>query len=666
MFPGHGIERPYYGPEQPSRSHGPEHSRHWESILDSPGHVLDSPGHVLRPGRPQEVPGVPREVPEPGGPQEIPRPTPESEPAWTGRIEIDVANPAKPGIVDVHKIELGKKVSPVVIDRAHAVQIGRHEHQVNKYRYQMDRPIASIDSLLDGHPAVRRALEGLVADPDSKLANYSFRQLLPVKSPIACGRPVFTETSGLRITWNGARVDEQGRFVVKRSQGVQIGARDVQHNKFKFQAKKSELSLAHVLRDRPDLTAMLAMALRDPANQSVRHSLENKLAGAYTRLGGLVSELRGQFHDKAGLSVSRGYAVQLGEHNSRVDKVILDVRKVVLTGWGSAGSLALEQPGTGPEPGFLRNEQAHRQRAGLAARGAIAGHPGLTTGDALNMIVPPALHAMAAAAVSTFAPGRQHLVPGVSAELSTALETICPFEGRADLALKVPVLLQDGVFSLGTRPAESDARTPDETLPVNFSVELNRPGWADTDAAADRAVVLLLDAQAGPTSVHEGYQAAQVIGSSEVIQCWQGSRLAPAWPDQQPALSTAGPQALGGGPNQAHSGSAGSNDGSRPRVAVVILGSALLIAAGRRVLDADTLVCFARQAILREIYDGSPASAVLAMRLARALEIVVLLDLALNGGIWIDVNPGTEEAEATLLIDGLPGDPRGTMRFIHA
>ena len=54
------------------------------------------------------------------------------------------------------------------------------------------------------------------------------------------------------------------------------------------------------------------------------------------------------------------------------------------------------------------------------------------------------------------------------------------------------------------------------------------------------------------------------------------------------------------------------------------------------------------------------------MRLASALEIVVLIDFVLNGGIWIDVNPGTGEAQATLLIDGLPGDPGGTMRFIHA
>jgi len=59
-----------------------------------------------------------------------------------------------------------------------------------------------------------------------------------------------------------------------------------------------------------------------------------RLAGAYTRLGGLISELRGQFHDSGELSVTRGDAVQLGRYNSRIDKLDLDVRKVVLTGWG--------------------------------------------------------------------------------------------------------------------------------------------------------------------------------------------------------------------------------------------------------------------------------------------------------------------------------------------
>ena len=542
IFPGHGIEHPggaegpYYGPDHPGwaapRPYSPREAPRPYSPREVPRPY--SPREAPRPYSPREVPRPysPREAPRPYSPREAPRPASEREPKWTGRIKLDFVDPAKPGIVDVHKIKLDTKVSPVVIDRARAVQVGRHEHQVNKYRYQMKRPTASIDRLLHGHPARERALAGLVANPRSGLANYSFRRLLPVRSPIACGRARFIETSGPRITRIAARVDGQGPFQVKESQGVQIGVWDTQRNNFGFRVMQPELSLAHVLRDRPDLTRTLATALGDPDNQAVRRSLENKLAGAYTRLGGLVSELRGQFHDNGGLSVTAGYAVQLGQYNSRVDKVTLDVRKVVLTGWGSAGALDRERPGKGPEPGLLRNEWRHRQRAGLAGRSTGAGHVRLTADDVPNMIVPPALHTMATVAVSAFTPGRRHLVPAVVADLSAALDTITPFERHADLALKAPVLLHDGMFSLGTRPAQSDARGSDESLPVTFEVELSRPGWAQTDAGADRAMVLLLDAQAARTAVHEGYQAADVVGGSDVIRGGHNSLLAAGltWP----------------------------------------------------------------------------------------------------------------------------------------
>jgi hypothetical protein len=330
---------------------------------------------------------------------------------------------------------------------------------------------------------------------------------------------------------------------------------------------------------------------------------------------------------------------------------------VVLAG-GSAGKLDLERPGRGPEPGPLRNELGHRRRGDLVGLDTNAGHVGLTVADASNMIVPPALNTMAAVGVSTFAPGRPHLVSGLAADLSTALETTTPFERGSDLVLRAPVLLHDGMFCLGARPARSDHRSLDKNLPVTLSVELSRPGWAEIGAGANHPMVFLVDAQAEQAAVHPGHQAADVVGRPDVTQAWYSSPLANGFPGQQPALPAAGPQTLGAGPGPA--------DGTQMPVAAIIWGSALLAATGRRVLDADTLVCFARQAILRETQDRSPVSAVLAMRLASALEIVVLLDVVLNGGIWIDVNPGTEEATATLLIDGFPGDPGGTMRFLHA
>jgi hypothetical protein len=628
--------------------------------VPSPGRAVPSPGRAVpSPGRAVPSPG--RAVPSPGravpSPGVVTTPGLKTAPVRTGRIKADWADPTKPGIVDVHKIKLDSKVRPVVIARARAVQIGRFERQVNKYRYQMVRPTASLDSLLRGHPVRQRALAGLVANPNSKLANFAFRQLLPTRSSIACGSPRFAETSGPRVTKIAARADGQGLFEVTGSQGVQIGVLGAQHNDFRFRVVRPELSLAHALRNRPDLTQTLATALGNPGNQAVRHSLENRLAGAYARLGGLVNEIRGQF-DGGGLSVTDAYAVQIGKYNSRVDKVALDVRKVVLTGWGSAGKLGLEQPGKGPEPGLLRHELDHRQRAGLAGRNTSVSHVGLSGADALNMIVRPALHTMATVGISTFAPGRQHLVPGLAADLSGALDTITPFERHADLALKAPVLLHHGMFSLATRPALSDNLSSDETFRVSLSVEWSRPDWTETGLGTDRAPVFLVDAQTEQAAVHPGYQATDIVGESDITGGWHSSPDGGRSAGQQPALPAAGPQPL--------RATTGSTDATQVPVAVVILGSALLIAAGRRVLEADTLVRFAREVILREIHNGSPASAVLAMRLASALEIVVLLDVALNGGIWIDVNPGTGEPAATLLIDGFPGLPDGTMRFLHS
>ncbi len=628
MFPGHGIDRPSHGIDRPT------HRIYHPDSLDDP---LDH--------RASRVPIRPADVPPPA---------PKPEPTMVRRIRLDYADPAKPGAVDIHKMKLDSKVSPVIIDRASAVQITKYGRQFNTYRWRMVRPTASLDSLLDGHPVLRRAMAGLVSNPKSTLANFAFRQLLSARSPITCGRHRFTNTSSPKITKIAARANGPAGSEVNDSQGVQLGVGDTQHNDFRFRVMEPELSLTNVLRDRPDLTRALATAIGDPDNQAVRHSLESRLVGAYNRLGGQVSELRGQFGG-GGLSVTGAYAVQLGEHNRRVDEVALDVRKVILTGWGSAGELGLDEAGKGPEPGLLRNELGHRQRAGLTAPDISASHVKLTAADAPNLVVSSALRAMAIAGVSTFAPGRRHLVSDVAADVSRALDTITPLDRHSELALKAQVLSRDGMFSLAAR---SDDGSADESLRVSLSAELGRPGLTETSAGADRSPVLLVDAQLiDQTEAHLGYQAADAISAPGVTAAWHGGPFATGSPGQQQALP-AGRQALGT--------DAGPANGTKSPVAVVILGSALLIASGRRFLDADTLVCFARQVILRATHNGSPASAALAMRLACALEIVVLLDVRLNGGIWIDVNPVTGEAAATLLIDGLPGDPRGTMRFLRS
>ena len=85
--------------------------------------------------------------------------------------------------------------------------------------------------------------------------------------------------------------------------------------------------------------------------------------------------------------------------------------------------------------------------------------------------------------------------------------------------------------------------------------------------------------------------------------------------------------------------------------AAVIWGSAAAIAEGRPYLSVDALMSYARKEAFGEVYKGTPESAAQGMRAARNLEVVVLLDRAMGGGLWIDVDPDTGRPAAALAIE---------------
>jgi hypothetical protein len=89
---------------------------------------------------------------------------------------------------------------------------------------------------------------------------------------------------------------------------------------------------------------------------------------------------------------------------------------------------------------------------------------------------------------------------------------------------------------------------------------------------------------------------------------------------------------------------------------VVIWGSAADIRAGAGVLDAGVLLSWARKQAFGKLYARRPDAAAEAMRAARDLEVLLLLDPDLGGGLWVDVDPVTQTPAATLLIEmSLPG-----------
>ena len=198
----------------------------------------------------------------------------------------------------------------------------------------MNRPQVSLDHLLKRHPATLQSFEKLVANPRSWLANYAFRRHLPTGPAVPSRGVLFADTTRPPTTRISAHVDEYGATVVENSHGVQVGDHNRMRNDFSYTLTGQEISLGRMLRDRPDLARSLAMTARYPGNPAVQRSFTRQISDAYTHgvpsLRILDQDLRG-----SRLSVDQGVGVQVGFDNARTDKVSVDIRRLVLTGWDS-------------------------------------------------------------------------------------------------------------------------------------------------------------------------------------------------------------------------------------------------------------------------------------------------------------------------------------------
>ncbi len=118
-------------------------------------------------------------------------------------------------------------------------------------------------------------------------------------------------------------------------------------------------------------------------------------------------------------------------------------------------------------------------------------------------------------------------------------------------------------------------------------------------------------------------------------------------PDQDAAVTNAAAQSAA---DQQPTGLA--DGGERPaRYAAVISGSAAVIAGGRPFLGMDALTTYARrQAFSSVSNDTGPQAARSGMHAAHNIEIVVLLDRSLDGGVWVDVDPETGSPKAAMSI----------------
>lgn len=627
---GGGWERPFEGRDVPRPTH-----------IDRPqSHALELPR------RPRERPKL-HEHPQRSSLEASKSAGDRPEIPSARRVELTIGRPDGRG-VSVRTFRLDSTERTIVIDRSRGIQIGRHNRQFNNYRYKLDRPEVSLHDMLKSHPVRQHALAKLAANPDSRAANAEFRRTLSGGSMFADRRVSFAEASGPQVGKISLRLDERGEVKIRGSGGVQAGDGGAQHNHFRYQVRRPELSLPSVLRDNPELARSLAVAVHYPGNAAAQRSFQSRLAGEYARVNGPVNNLPAELAPPAGLKVSHAAGVQLGVGNIRVDAAGLDIGKVILTGWDWSEKLDLPRPGQGIDDRVLRNEQDHDQRVGrprispeMAARfrrrpaSAEQGFRDSASNDPSRMILPPVLDGMAAAALGDIAPGRRHLVPFVAGGISKALDSVDTVRPKVDLAIKARAPVRRGMFALDTGPIQ-----PRETSGLEFSVSYRVSPILDGTIGVHHARIYLVD-------------TTEQSPEASLLTHTQPPTAAPGQRQAQPAA----------GPSLAEV--IGPDNGTPPQVAVIVSGSARIVAAGRRILDADTLVRFAREMLFRTVHDGSFASAELVMRICCALEIVVLLDPAINGGMWVDVDPTTGTAAATLLIDGFPGAPEGTMRFLR-
>lgn len=646
-----GGGNPEIGPQIP---HIPPPDRSWRRPFYKIPEVTEPP----------EVPKI-TEVPEvPESPADRPsvlEESPKLPPAR--RFKLTVGHPGSDHVV-VEEIKLDSIPRDVVISRSRGVQIGKHNRQLNDYRYELDKPTASIDDVFEGHPVRQWAFEKLVDNPDSMVVNFFFRTLLPEGPLYSGGRIGFAETGRqeVRIT---ARLGDQGAILVDKSWGVEVGNWNTQRNRFLYRIEQPEFHLEAALRD-PDVARGLAVAVKYPDRPAAQLSLIRRLQGTSDGSSWSIGDVYTKFSAAIPRPVT-GDGVQLGYADTRNDKVRIRAGKVILTGWERIRELKADD-----QERDQRLQESHQSRISMSRPADFVTED--TTRGPENFLR-HFIERTATATLHQVAPGRPHLVAGMVEEIKTALDT--PEESGNDHAAGVQVSLaaRKGTLGfwggtvlsgLGVQHLEADLakgfRQEQDgeqafDLPYLELVEfvgheqlLCQPGGATTE---ETEVVWQQDV---PPS------GSDSTGPSRAIERQAASdALAPIAVPTAPLTNSA---AAVSPATEARTEAMIFRDRSRTVVATgaVVCGPLAAIAAtmGTRFLDAGLLLAYVRRRVWDHRYDGGHHSVAPAMRAVQALQVVVFLDPFIGMGLWVDVDPARQAPAAVLLIEidlsaGAPG-----------
>jgi hypothetical protein len=287
---------------------------------------------------------------------------------------------------------------------------------------------------------------------------------------------------------------------------------------------------------------------------------------------------------------------------------------------------------------------------GSAGNNAEAGDSGVLSGPAAKGEEKVVNQAPEAAEPAV--PDRSHVPPGVLADLRKQVADFADFAHRG----RVNLLDYPALGSGGGITAEVVRTIAAEAIRAQLVPALG----IDEQALCD-SLMLALVAPSDPIDLTERQKESFRLARGQLMLDVSAAEVGSIRPVTRLVAPPVQPRPEPAAADEENDLAADSGDPQAPAAAVIVGAAAI---AERPFLSLDSVLSHARRAVFRDVSPSRHAqTAGNGMRAARRLEIVVLLDSALGGGLWIDIDPETSRPAAALAI-ALPAPP-ARIRFTH-